>query len=247
MNINKFNNCSYDSNKIIEFLISVRDIYNRLTKDIRQYAKELEKFQDFSQRYDINNDTMLELMYSKLDKILNLFNIIFSNHLSITTSVRGIGDMIIKPVKQEFGTSTTIKYQNICNSNNKLLSNLDNLTVQTTINVATYDNITIEPIFENNALTGYFIIIGKLSYVLSNFHKLKNIKKLIRVVKNNNTNNLQEIFEQKEKITTNSIDIIFEFIDNQVNILADIESSLVSNIEYLNKYIIKFKNEKIKF
>lgn len=251
MNICK-NNCSHDSNKLIELLQTVKSLYERLTKDVCQYARELEKFQDYYQRFDLNNDVMLRIMNLKLSKLLTLFYISIANHLSVTTNVRGIGEKIIKPVKLEYGTTTTIKYQNICKSctdcdkcdkvsdnvakqfsTDRFVGSRDLLKVQTTVNIATYDNISIVKIIEDDVNMGYLITIGKLSYRINNYGSMQQLKGVV-------INQPDE--SSKEKITTKSIDLLYEFIDNQIGTLADVETVLVTNIEYVNKYIKKFKS-----
>jgi hypothetical protein len=51
-----------------------------------------------------------------------------------------------------------------------------------------------------------------------------------------------ELSEQN-KITSSSIDILYDFIDKQIDILADMETILVVNIEFIDKCIIKFSSE----
>lgn len=259
MNIYK-NNCSHDQTKLIDLLTTVKSLYERLTKDVCQYAKVLVTFQDYYQRFDLNNAIMLRIMNKKLNKLLNLFYISIVNHLSVTTNVRGVGDKIIKPVKQEYGTTTTIKYQNICKlcsvcngcSQEQIIKNnksgecdksgecRDFLKVQTTINVATYDNISIVANIDNDIIKGYILTIGKLSYHINNYSELKDLKKIIRVPKNNSDNDVP--YEEIERVTTSSIDSLYEFIDEQIKILGDVEMVLVINIEYITKYIKKFQN-----
>lgn len=244
MNVCK-NNCSVDSHNLVELLETIKCIYERIIKDVYKYAKELEKFQNYYQKYNLNNDVMLEIMYLKLDKLLSLFYISIYNHLSITTNVKGIGDQIIKPVTQEYGVSTTIKYQNICNSCNKccdIITQRENLKVQTTINVGTYDNISINKLkeFTNDDFYGYNIIIGKLSYIITNYKSVHNLKKLINVLNTSVEENLYG-YKQIEVVTAKSIEILYKFIDKQIETLSDVKLLLSTNVEYLNKYIKKFK------
>ena len=103
--------------------------------------------------------------------------------------------------------------------------------VQTTVNIATYDNISITKIVEDDIFKGYLLTIGKLSYSINNYADIANLKETV-------TND----FDEMEKITTNSLDALYEFIDNQMKTLGDIETMLVTNIEYVNKYIKKFKS-----
>lgn len=250
MNICK-NNCSHDSNKLVELLETVKSLYERIASDICQYAKELEKFQDYYQRFNLNSDVMYEVMHTKLDKLLVLFYTAVHNHLSITTNVKGIGDKIIKPVRQDYGTSTTVKYQNICRTCNKcnnsqginsvrFSGNRDKLKVQSTINIATYDNVSIDKVTENNSFIGYLFTIGKLSYMVNNYRGLGSIKHVVNILDTNMNDNVYEVI-QKETLTAESIELLYEFIDNQIKTLGDIETILVTNIEYVDKYIKKFK------
>lgn len=264
MSINNFkNNCSYDQDKIIDLLKTVKIIYERLSKDVYHYAKELEKFQDYYQRYDLNNGIMLKIMEEKLNKILHLFFVSVKNHISITTNVKGIGERIIKPVKEEYGTTTTIKYQNICkicmsdyNFNNgdvncslskSRFSGIGNiLKVQSTINIATYDNISIEKYYDNCTFIGYILTIGKLSYIIGNFNMVKKFKTHISCDNQDNvssciTNSSSTATADNNKITSNIIESLFLFVDQQIQTLGDIEITLTTNIEYANKHINKFQ------
>lgn len=244
MNICK-DSCSYDPNKLIELLEMIKSLYERLTKDVCLYAKELQKLQDYYQRFDLNNDAMLEVMKTRLEKLLILFYTVLLNHLSATTNVRGIGEKIIKPVKQEYGTSTTIKYQNICKTsaeynganNSRYTGCRDFMKIQTTINIATYDNISIAKIFEDNVPKGYVLTIGKLTYNILNYNTLE-LKHTVRVESSYNFP-----YDEVEKLTTTSIETLYEFVDNQIRTLGDVESCLVTNIEYVNKYLKKFKTK----
>jgi hypothetical protein len=219
-------------------------LFRRLTKDIFQYAYQLENFQDYYQKFDLNDETMLRVMNLKLNKLSNLFFNTLSNHLSVKTNVRGIGEKVIKPIKQEYGTSTTVKYQNMCggccihndkNVTSKFIGLRDQLKVQTTINVTTYDNISLDKILHNNSVTGYQITVGKLSYLVNNFNSIDNLMKSVQLDE-------FELSEQN-KITSSSIDILYDFIDKQIDILADMETILVVNIEFIDKCIIKFSSE----
>ena len=260
MSIICINKCSHDPVRMIDMLLTAKSIYERLTKDVCQYAKEIEKFQEYYQHFNLNDTDMYNVMHKRLNKLLELFYISVSNHLSITTNVKGIGEKIIKPVKPEYGTSTTLKYQNICklcnncsvcNNKNKFIGCMDYLKVQMTINIATYDNISIKKIMEdtneNNCnLTGYLLEIGCLSYELKNYSELEIKNKINQIIYDNNNCPLivdnKNILEIVEKITDNSIESLFNFVDSQVNLLGDIELALITNIEYINKYIKKFNS-----
>ena len=243
MNVCK-KNCSHDPNKLVDLIMTAKILYQRLVKDVCIYAKELQKFQDYYQRFDLNNDTMLTVMMTRLEKMLVLFYAAFVNHLSVTTSVRGLGEKVIKPVRQEYGTSTTIRYQNICKTctecsnsceksssqGNKYISCRDLLKVQTTINIATYDNISITLLTDDDVFLGYTITVGKLSYDVLNYNGLT-LKHTV----------VDENVQSVEKLTTDSIETLFEFADDQIKILADVEASLVANIEFIDKYLKKLR------
>lgn len=236
-NNNCSNNCSHDPNKIIALLETAKILYERLAKDVYMYVKELEKSQNYYQNFDLNSENMMNVMKLRLNFLIKTFASTFSNHLSVTANVKGIGEKIIKPVQQEYGTTTTIKYQNACSScinKNGFISKKinDTLKIQTTINVATYDNISVNPIIDNSTGTdlGIAITIGKLTYNVNNYETLN----LLYVIGGN---------ESVEKVTVVSINTLFNFVDQQVKILGDIETSLLTNVEYINKYIKKFKQQ----
>lgn len=253
MNICK-NKCAHDANKLIELLDTVKSLYERLIGDVCQYAEELEKFQDFYQRFNLNNETMFDVMNTKLNRLLTLFYIVVHNHLSITTSVKGIGDKIVKPVKQEYGTSTTLLYQNLCKSCDKCDTDIggikfsgfreNRLKVQSTISIATYDNISIEKMLDNGLFLGYLLTIGKLSYPIKNFLGLGTITQLVTTVTTVTSDPNTDTYEiqQNETLTTDSIKTLFEFVDNQIKTLGDVETILVTNIKYIDKYLKKFKS-----
>lgn len=252
MNICK-NNCSVDSINLIDMMETVKSIYERIAKDVCQYAKELEKFQIYYQKYNLNDDVMLNVMYLKLDRLLNLFYTSVYNHLSVTTNVRGIGDLIIKPVRQEYGTSTTLKYQNICDSSNpnkptntfnntfNTVSAKQKIKVQTTVSVATYDNMSIDKIINcnNNSFGGYELVVGKLSYKIKNYQSIPNIKNMVDVLDTCIDDNLYG-YTQVEAVTSKSIELLYDFVDEQIETLSDIEMLLMTNIDYINKYIKRF-------
>jgi hypothetical protein len=257
------NKCSHDPGKIIDMLLTIKSLYDRLTKDVCQYARELETFQEYYQRFDINNEDMFDIMNKKLNQLLNLFYVAVTNHLSVTTNVKGLGEKIIKPVKPEYGKSTTLKYQNICKtcsdcndctksankcaSKDRFMGCRDFLKVQSTLNVATYDNISITKLVNSSfVLLGYTLLIGNLSYELRNYTKVDNIKNVVQEVTDDSTygscpGDDDHLVQNIEKVTAKSIEALFEFIDGQIKILGDIEVALTTNIEYVEKYLKKFK------
>ena len=252
LNTSSTGKCAYGENKLTGLLKTAQCVYMRLDKDVCQYVFELGKLQDYFQRFNLEDEVMFEAMIKRYNQLSEYLFVTLVNHLSITTNVRGIGEKIIKPVKQEYGTTTTIKYQNICKpcvncskceeetkdnlKTNRFVGCRDMMKVQTTVNIATYDNISITKIVEDDIFKGYLLTIGKLSYTVNNYNEIKNLKETVMSQTNDND------FEEVDKITTNSIDTLYEFIDNQIRVLGDIEAMLVTNIEYVNKYIKKFKS-----
>lgn len=245
--------CSHNPYKLLEMLLTIKTIYERLAKDVCQYAKEIETFQQYYQQFDLNNNTMLTIMKTRLNKLLGLFYVIFLNHLSATMTVTGIGEKIIKPVRSEYGTTTSIRYQNICklcsdctgnkkkcHGRDKSFGCKDYLKVQTTINIATYDNISIEKHFDCDDLLGYTITIGKLSYNIDNYDRLE-LKRIVRIPKT--ADDCCDLpYTEVLKVTPTAIDSLFLFIDDQIQILGDVEMSLSININYIDRYIKKFQN-----
>jgi len=256
------NKCSHDPNKLLDMLESVKLLYSRVSKDICQYTSELEKFQDYYQRYDLNQDDMLNVMEKRYNGLAKMLYLSIKNHLSFTTNVRGIGEKIIKPTRPEYGTQTTLKYQNVsktCSDCNDCLSKLEKcyskdreigcrnfMKVQLTTSIATYDNMDIIKLLtevENvgNQVKGYSLQIGKLLYTINNTRVLSLKETVDEPVYDGNDDPLDTTIEE-DKITANSVATLFDFIDNEVKNLGDIQTALNTNIEYVEKYIRKFRN-----
>lgn len=248
------NKCSHNPNKLINLLLNIKSVYERLTKDVCQYAQQIESFQDYYNQFDLNDDDMLAVMIKRLKKFSELFYITFFNHLSGTSNVHGVGEKIIKPATQEYGTTTTMRYQNICkicsdcsdckkkkcHGKDRSFGCKDSLKVQTTINIATYDNISIvENLDDDDVLNGYTITIGKLSYSVDNYNGLQ-IKKTVRVPRTVSNIDDDLPYMEVERVTPTSVEELYEFIDIQIKILGDIEMSLATNINYIDRYIKKF-------
>lgn len=233
---------SYDPNKVRELLLVTKCLFERLIKDVSQYTKELSKFQDYYQRYDIVGDAnMYPCMLNRLTYILTLFYFAFYNHLSTKTNVRGIGEQIIKvPWCDSEGNnvySTTIRYQNViklcndcdkcrrsnkpsceCGCGNSYSGNREYLRVQSTINVATYDNVSIsQPVTSTSDGTACecTIQVGNLSYLLTNFPV--------------------SILSSPSDIYT-----LYSHVDKQIKILSSLENALETNVSFINKYLCKF-------
>jgi len=247
------NKCSNNPAKLINLLLTIKSVYERLTKDVCQYAQEIESFQDYYHQFDLNDNAMLTVMVKRLNKLLDLFYITFLNHLSGTTNVTGVGWKIIKPVRQEYGTTTTMRYQNICKlcsdcgdckkkicrGKDKSFGCKDSLKVQTAINVATYDNVSIVKNLDDDELLGYTIIVGKLSYNIDNYESLQ-IKKNVRIPKESDSDD-DTPYVEVMRVTQTSISELYEFIDSQIKVLGNVEMSLATNINYVNRYIKKFQ------
>ena len=304
---------SYPHEKIIELLQTIKSVYGRLIKDICLYANQLQKFQDYYQNYNLNRSAMIDVMKIRLEKILNIFVISLNNHLSIRTNTRGIGEHIIKPITNENGITTTIKFQNIykkssdvnlsddsigfrpkldraqiclpklncanncvakikcsnvfnnmCGCINKIDNNCnckqklphteclksngtniykDFMKIQMTINVATYDNISIDTIIQNNILKGYIMTIGKLSYNILNYNSLDNTLQINNCTHDYTNYCTNNYVNNCNNINCDTIEKLYEFVDNQTSMLSDIESSLVINRNYIDRYLKKFIKE----
>lgn len=246
MNLNQHkNSCgninSYDPNKVKELLLVTKCLFERLIKDVSQYTKELSKFQDYYQRYDVVYDpNMYPVMLNRLTETLTLFYVAFHNHLATKTNVRGVGEQIIKPPwcdsNGNIVPSTTIKYQNVikmCNdcqkcknsnksdcscNNNNYSSFRDHLKVQSTINVATYDNVDISvpsTMTSDGSASECTITVGNLNYVLANF-------------------------PSSLLCTHSDISVLYIHVDKQIKILSALENSLEINVNFINKYLNKF-------
>jgi hypothetical protein len=194
-------------NDIVNYLDNIKLIFERLLKDVYLYNENLSEFVLYYQKYDKNNEIMSNIMIKKLKIISELFYKSVINHLSIINSDHGFGDRLIKPVKEQEQINV-IKYCGI----KKLYGEK---YIQTTINVATIDNMTIKKIFDtekNNvenctqkSIIGYKLNIGKMEY----------------------------FFDENYEICIKSIN---EIIDEKKNILENIENSLATNIDFIQKY-----------
>lgn len=214
MNLN--NQDSYDKEKIIDMLIMAKVIYERIEKDNLHYLNELINLQDYLERYDLKDDFMLEIFEKKYDMLLEFYYICVCNHLNIKTNVNGIGEKIIKPVTN-ISKSTTIKYQNINELHNDKVFNLsNNINIQSTKVIATFDNFSIDKIFKNDKLISYKIKIGKLEY---EFKCSSEIKYLYKNMMKDNYHN---------------------YIDKQVNKFGEIQRMIQTNINFIKRYINKF-------
>jgi hypothetical protein len=181
-------------------------------------------------------------MLDRLTQTLTLFYVAFHNHLATKTNVRGVGEQIIKPPwcdsNNNIIISTTIKYQNVikictdcqkckgitksrsdcgCNEN-KYSSIRDQLKVQSTINVATYDNVDISvpsTMTSDGSASECTITVGNLLYVLANF-------------------------PSSLLSTPSEISVLYVHVDKQIKILSALENALDTNVGYINKYLNKF-------
>jgi hypothetical protein len=228
---------SYDPNKVKDLLLVTKCLFERLIKDVAQYAREMSKFQDYYQRYDVVYDpNMYPVMLNRLTETLTLFYVAFHNHLATKASVRGIGEQIIKPPwcdsNNNVVPSTTIKYQNIikicdkctkcqkqnCNCGNGFSSFKDHLKVQSTINVATYDNVDISvpsTMTSDGSASECVVTVGNLNYTLANF-------------------------PSSILCTPSDISVLYIHVDKQIRTLSALENALTTNVDYINKYLRKF-------
>ena len=247
MNLNQpKRNCgnihSYDPNKVRELLAVTKCLFERLIKDVSQYVRELSKFQDYYQRYDVVYDSNIYYtMTTRLTNTLELFFVAFNMHLSTKTNVKGIGQQIINPPwcnsDNEIVYSTTIKYQNViksCNDCNKCrrinksncecgtgyASMKDYLKVQSTINVATYDNISISvpsTMTSDGSASDCTITVGNLTYTLTNF-------------------------PSSTLCSPSDITNLYIHVDKQIKILSSLQNALETNVHYIDKYLCKLVN-----
>ena len=226
---------SYDPNKVKDLLSVTKCLFERLIKDVTQYARELEKFQEYYQRYDVVYDpNMYPIMLNRLTQTLTLFYVAFHNHLATKANVRGIGEQIIKPpwcdCNNNTIASTTIRYQNIlkvctecrqkARCDHVFSACRDYLKVQSTINVATYDNINISvptTLTSDGSASECIITVGNLNYTLSNF-------------------------PSSTLCSPSDIHNLYVHVDSQIKALAGLENALTINVEYIKKYLCKFSN-----
>jgi hypothetical protein len=185
--------------EIISYLDTAKSIYEILLKDIYIYNDNLTEFLLYYQKFDKQNDIILEILIKNIKILTELLFKSISNHLSVMKSSYGFGEKIIKPVKEE-ENNNIIKY-------NGIKKVYGTKYIQTSINVATIDNISIEKCGEKS-IEGYKFSIGNIEYFLD--EKWENIIKDIK---------------KTEK-----------FINERKNILENIEISLMTNIDFIAKY-----------
>ena len=46
------NKCSHNPAKLLDLLLSIKNIYERLSHDVCQYAEEIETFQEYYQQFN---------------------------------------------------------------------------------------------------------------------------------------------------------------------------------------------------
>jgi hypothetical protein len=191
-------------NEIANYLDNIKLIFERLLKDVYLYNENLSDFIIYYQKYDKNNEIMANIMIKKLKIISELFYKSVINHLSIINSKHGFGERLIKEVKeQDNERMNVIRYCGM----KKLYGEK---YIQTTINVATIDNISIKKILNNKnsakeSIIGYQLNIGKMEYFLDENYEIR-------------------------------IENINKIIDEKKNILENIENSLTTNIDFIQKY-----------
>jgi hypothetical protein len=258
------NKCSHDPNKILDLLESVKLLYQRISKDICQYVKELELLQDYSHRYNLNQDDMLSVLEKRYNNLATMMYLSVRNHLAFTTNVRGLGEKIIKPTLAEYGPQTTLKYQNICrrcsdcddclgslqkySNSSKELGCRNFQKVKMTTNIAMFDNIDIQKMFipdvdgngNHSQVVGYLLNIGNISYRIYNARNI--------VFKATVHDPVYDQFGEQlsvqpfDKVTAERISSFFETIDDEVKNLGDVQTNLMTNVNFIDKYIRKFQS-----
>jgi hypothetical protein len=183
-------------NNISNYLDDIKLIFERILKDVYLYNENLSEFILYCQKYDKNNEIMANIMRKKLKIISELFYKSVINHLSIINSDHGFGDRLIKPIK-EHEKINVVKYCGM----KKLYGEK---YIQTSINVATIDNMTIKKICEKS-MVGYKLDIGNMEYFFDENYKfhIKSINEIIDEKKN--------ILENIEISLTTNIDFIKKY------------------------------------
>lgn len=201
---NSNNLTSNGDENIVNYLTNVEKITVSILQDVYIYSQNLQNFLECNQ-FQSNDDVIYYMMIKRLEIISELFYKSITNHLSFYNCEYGICSKLIKPVEIECGKTTTIKHY-------RMLKTFGSRMIQSTINVATLDNISIHKIIDENIVVGYNILIGELTYTININSKPKN-----------------------------SHASIIDTINAIKNILDDIEISLDTNIEYIKKCLSNFK------
>jgi len=219
--MDKIDSC-YNEDKILDYILTIKIVNERIMLDFMQNMNELNKFQNLFQEYNITNRTKFNVLTKRINILYLYLYKTLINHLAVKTNVNGFGEFIIKPVNELYGTVTNIKYQNILKSN-KLFH------IQNTLNIYITDNISVTQILEEDIFVGLLINIGNLSFEIYNFDKL---------VINNTI-----MFDENDNIIdlTETLKTMFIHIDDQLKVLGNILTNLNTNINFLNKYIDGFE------
>ena len=212
----------YDNDKVLDYMETIKQLYEMLLKDMIYEIKQLSQFQDFFQQFNITNDIMFGIVNDRMNIIYDYFYKTIVNIISIKTNVKGLGEYLIKPVNQIYGTVNIIKYQNT-------IKCTESFNLQNTVTIGTCDNFKIDKLYQDDIFIGITIIIGKITFNIYNFNKLI-LDDLIIFGHNQVITNIQE-----------SINVMFEFIDTQIKTIGDMLICIETNINYLKKYINKFK------
>jgi hypothetical protein len=247
---------------MLDLLASVKALYLRISKDICQFTTELEKMQDYSQRYNLNRDDMLDVLEKRYNNLAKFMYLSIRNHLAFTTNVRGLGEKIIKPTTAEYGAHTTLKYQNICRTcsdcndcvsstqkcrnTSKTLGCRNFMKVKMTTNIATFDNMEINKNFveeteghsTHDQVSGYTLTIGNLDYTINNARALTFKESVTIPVYDEYGQQLSTT--STDKVTAEKIAAFFIAIDDEIKNLGDIQTNLMTNINFIDKYIAKF-------
>ena len=247
MDITQYNNnkCEFKGMKLVEMIKSAKLLFERLNINIVQYIEELGRLQEYFQLFNLKDENMYLVLRDWYNQIAEYLFANMANHLSMTVFVEGIGQLIIRPVKElQDGTidyTTNIKYKNVCENssqcNSLLVSKIskkyypkDNLfRINQSKNVATYDNMNIfeNKDFNNNneeVVTGYTLNFGKLKFIIRNAYAIGGLDR--------------EYISSSQKIHD-----LYRSIDFEIQNLNDVVKLIESNIYYLDRYLKKFNNK----
>lgn len=213
----------YNIDKVVDYMKTIKCVYHRIIKDNLQIINELSQFQDFFQEFNIIDDTMFNIVNNRFNILYDFYYKTIINHTSVKTNVNGLGEFIIKPNNNIYGTVNIIKYQNFikCKSS---------FNLQNTVTIGSCDNFSIVKLYLDDIFIGLTLNIGNISFTVYNFNKLI-IDDLIVFGRNEVITNIQQ-----------SINIMFSFIDTQIKTFGDIILCIETNVSYLDKYIHKFKD-----
>lgn len=186
---------------ITKYLDNIKLILGKLLEDIYFFNDQLLEFKQYCSKYDLNNKETSKIIIQRFETILILFYQYFSNHLSFV-NIKDENNKIIK-LLTDTEKQTTFKIRGT-----KKMKDFRYL--QTTFNIVTVDNISVNKLFDDEEkLIEIPICIGNIKYSLKN-------------------------------IPCKNMGNIELHINNQFETLGDIEFSLNTNINFITKYINAF-------